>query len=226
MTPSSADLLRVGCVIVDYHAGAHLHDAVTSVLDAGVHDLVVVDNAGGGATRDALGDLAGSVRIVEPGRNLGFGAGVNRGVAVLGAVRPGPRGQSRHRPARGSLRPACRCPRAPSGVVRRGPHDPQRVRGCLPVCQDLPVALRRRRARTSRQGLAGEPLHPAVPRVGGRRGGQRRLGVGSLLPRGPRARSSSSGASTSGTSCSPRTWTCAGGRTRRAEASGPLPRPW
>jgi len=84
VTPSSADLLRVGCVIVDYHAGAHLHDAVTSVLDAGVHDLVVVDNAGGGATRDALGDLAGSVRIVEPGRNLGFGAGVNRGVAVLG----------------------------------------------------------------------------------------------------------------------------------------------
>jgi N-acetylglucosaminyl-diphospho-decaprenol L-rhamnosyltransferase len=74
---------RVGCVIVDYNAGAHLLGAVDSVLRAGVGRIVVVDNAGGGASRDALGDRAADVVLVEPGRNLGFGAGANRGVAAL-----------------------------------------------------------------------------------------------------------------------------------------------
>ncbi|HLK45279.1 MAG TPA: glycosyltransferase family 2 protein [Acidimicrobiales bacterium] len=73
---------RVGCVIVDFNAGDYLVDAVASVRAAGVVDLVVVDNAGGGASRAALGEAA-DVTIVEPGRNLGFGPGANRGVAAL-----------------------------------------------------------------------------------------------------------------------------------------------
>jgi N-acetylglucosaminyl-diphospho-decaprenol L-rhamnosyltransferase len=76
---------RVGCVIVDFHAGTHLSCAVDSVLRAGVEDVVIVDNAGGGASRRELGARAEEVAIVEPGQNLGFGAGTNRGVAALPA---------------------------------------------------------------------------------------------------------------------------------------------
>jgi N-acetylglucosaminyl-diphospho-decaprenol L-rhamnosyltransferase len=74
---------RVGCVIVDYHAGAHLTAAVDSVLAQGVDDVVVVDNAGAGESHRALGDRVGDVLVVVPGRNLGLGAGANRGVAAL-----------------------------------------------------------------------------------------------------------------------------------------------
>jgi N-acetylglucosaminyl-diphospho-decaprenol L-rhamnosyltransferase len=75
---------RVACVVVDYHAGVHLHDAAVSMLAEGADEFVVVDNAGGDESRHALGDLAEAVVVVEPSRNLGFGAGVNRGVAALG----------------------------------------------------------------------------------------------------------------------------------------------
>jgi N-acetylglucosaminyl-diphospho-decaprenol L-rhamnosyltransferase len=71
--------------MVDYHAGAYLRAAVDSVLDEGVTDVVVVDNAGGDSSARALGDAIRSVTLVAPGRNLGFGAGANRGVAALAA---------------------------------------------------------------------------------------------------------------------------------------------
>ncbi|HEV3328257.1 MAG TPA: glycosyltransferase [Acidimicrobiales bacterium] len=73
----------MGCVIVDYRAGAHLCAAVDSVLSQGVESVVVVDNAGGGASLLALGDRVRDVLVVAPGRNLGMGAGANRGVAAL-----------------------------------------------------------------------------------------------------------------------------------------------
>jgi N-acetylglucosaminyl-diphospho-decaprenol L-rhamnosyltransferase len=73
-------------VIVDYRAGEHLAAAVDSVLGQGVGDVVVVDNAGQDASARALGDRADDVVIVAPGRNVGFGAGANRGVAALGAA--------------------------------------------------------------------------------------------------------------------------------------------
>ena len=85
MTPT-ARRGRVGCVMVDFNAASHLKAAVLSVLAEGVDDLVVVDNAGDGASLQALGTLGERVHIVTPGRNLGFGAGVNRGVAVLGVA--------------------------------------------------------------------------------------------------------------------------------------------
>ena len=74
----------VGCVIVDFMAGSHLRNAVESVLAAGVKDVVVVDNAGAGSSAAALGELASAVHLVDPGQNLGMGAGSNRGVAALG----------------------------------------------------------------------------------------------------------------------------------------------
>jgi N-acetylglucosaminyl-diphospho-decaprenol L-rhamnosyltransferase len=74
---------RVACVVVDYLAGSHLHAAVASLIAEHADELVVVDNAGGGASRSALGELAGSVVLVEPARNLGFGGGANRGLAAV-----------------------------------------------------------------------------------------------------------------------------------------------
>jgi N-acetylglucosaminyl-diphospho-decaprenol L-rhamnosyltransferase len=76
---------RVGCVVVDYLAGEHLVAAVSSLRANGIDDVVVVDNAGSGAARAALGE-ADPARVIEPGQNLGFGAGANRGVAALGDV--------------------------------------------------------------------------------------------------------------------------------------------
>jgi len=76
----------VGCVIVDFSAGEHLAAAVDSIVPQGVDEVVIVDNAGGGASARALGARSELASIVEPGRNLGFGAGVNRGVAALGDV--------------------------------------------------------------------------------------------------------------------------------------------
>jgi N-acetylglucosaminyl-diphospho-decaprenol L-rhamnosyltransferase len=73
----------VGCVIVDFNAGSHLYAAVDSILAQGVDDVVVVDNAGGDTSRRALGTLTPRVALVTPGRNLGMGAGANRGMAVL-----------------------------------------------------------------------------------------------------------------------------------------------
>ena len=83
MSPASRQP-TVGCVIVDFNAGSHLVNAVESVLSSGVRDVVVVDNAGAGSSAHALGELASRVHIVEPGRNLGYGAGANRGIAALG----------------------------------------------------------------------------------------------------------------------------------------------
>ncbi len=74
---------RVGAVVVDYNVGPPLKEAVLSLLDDGITDLVVVENGAPGSTAAALGELAEQVLIVAPGENVGFGAGVNRGVAEL-----------------------------------------------------------------------------------------------------------------------------------------------
>jgi N-acetylglucosaminyl-diphospho-decaprenol L-rhamnosyltransferase len=74
---------RVGAVIVDFHAGALLANCVDSLLSEGVTNIVVVDNAPDGTARDELGDRA--VTVTETGVNLGYGRGVNRGVAMLPA---------------------------------------------------------------------------------------------------------------------------------------------
>jgi len=75
----------VAAVIVDFHAGKALSVAVRSLLDDGIERIVVVENGALGSTAGQLGELADSVQIVTPRENLGFGAGVNRGMAVLGS---------------------------------------------------------------------------------------------------------------------------------------------
>lgn len=77
-------MTTLGAVIVDYNVGPPLCDAVDSLLDEGIDEIVVVENGDPGSSARALGARADRVRIVPTSENLGFGAGVNRGMAALG----------------------------------------------------------------------------------------------------------------------------------------------
>jgi N-acetylglucosaminyl-diphospho-decaprenol L-rhamnosyltransferase len=85
----------VGAVIVDHHAGPLLAECVRSLLDDGAAPVVVVENGAPGVAQRALAPLlaqcpAADVRVVSPQRNLGYGAGANRGLAVLSGLTPPP----------------------------------------------------------------------------------------------------------------------------------------
>jgi GT2 family glycosyltransferase len=81
----SAAVRDTAVVIVNYRTRELTARAVASVLDEeDVREVVVVDNASGDGSvehlRAAFGD--GRVRVEAAGRNGGFGAGVNLGVAA------------------------------------------------------------------------------------------------------------------------------------------------
>lgn len=71
----------MGAVVVDFHAESALAQCVDSLRLEGVDDIVVVENGAPGSTPSAL--QGRGVRVVTPGLNLGYGRGVNRGVANL-----------------------------------------------------------------------------------------------------------------------------------------------
>ena len=78
----------IAAVVVDHDAGPLLDGCVRSLLDDGAARVVVVENGEAGSAAEALASLlAGNppppVHVVRPGRNVGFGAGVNRGLAAL-----------------------------------------------------------------------------------------------------------------------------------------------
>jgi N-acetylglucosaminyl-diphospho-decaprenol L-rhamnosyltransferase len=73
---------RVAAVVVDYDAGELLGQCVRSLLDDGVRRVVVVENGDPAVARRALDGL--TVPLVVTGRNLGYGAGANRGIAASG----------------------------------------------------------------------------------------------------------------------------------------------
>ena len=84
----------IGAIVVDHDAGPLLEGCVRSLLDEGAAPIVVVENGAPGSAAAALGELVGPranprLHIVRPGRNVGFGAGVNRGLAAL-AGEPSP----------------------------------------------------------------------------------------------------------------------------------------
>lgn len=81
MSDVSAD---VACVVVDYHAGPALTSCIDSLHANGVTKIVVVENGLAGSSPPALGER--DVVLVEPGQNLGYGRGVNRGAAATGPV--------------------------------------------------------------------------------------------------------------------------------------------
>jgi N-acetylglucosaminyl-diphospho-decaprenol L-rhamnosyltransferase len=85
----------IGAVVVDHDAGTLLDGCVRSLLVDGAAPVVVVENGSPGSSQAALAELlserpAAPLRLVHPGRNLGFGAGVNRGLAVLAGESPPP----------------------------------------------------------------------------------------------------------------------------------------
>ncbi|MFI5036481.1 MAG: glycosyltransferase family 2 protein [Acidimicrobiales bacterium] len=71
---------RVCAVVVDYHAEDALGACVDSLHANGVATVVVVENGEAGSSPPALEGR--DVTLVEPGLNLGYGGGVNRGVAM------------------------------------------------------------------------------------------------------------------------------------------------
>jgi N-acetylglucosaminyl-diphospho-decaprenol L-rhamnosyltransferase len=82
----------IAAVVVDHDAGPLLEGAVRSILGDGAASVVVVENGASGSTEAALASLLeehSPVRIVRPGRNVGYGGGVNRGLAAL-AAEPSP----------------------------------------------------------------------------------------------------------------------------------------
>ena len=70
----------VSAVVVDFHAGSALADCVASLRSNGVDEIVVVENGATGTAQRMVGDAG--VTVVEPGLNLGYGRGVNRGAAA------------------------------------------------------------------------------------------------------------------------------------------------
>jgi N-acetylglucosaminyl-diphospho-decaprenol L-rhamnosyltransferase len=70
---------RVVAVIVDFHAGDSLVRCISSLRENDVADIVVVENGSEGSADEVLAGL--DVTLVQPGVNLGYGRGVNRGVA-------------------------------------------------------------------------------------------------------------------------------------------------
>jgi len=85
---------RLAAIVVDHNAGALLAGCVRSLLSDGADAVVVVENGEPKSAAIALGSLlaehpGSDVVIVRPDRNLGYGSGVNRGLAVLaGAADP------------------------------------------------------------------------------------------------------------------------------------------
>ncbi|HWD54903.1 MAG TPA: glycosyltransferase family 2 protein [Acidimicrobiales bacterium] len=85
----------IAAVVVDHDTGPLLGGCVRSLLDDGAVLVVVVENGAPGGAEAALAPLLAEapalrVRVVRPGRNIGFGAGVNRGLAALAAESPAP----------------------------------------------------------------------------------------------------------------------------------------
>ena len=76
---------RWAAVVVNYEAGPLLLDSVRSLLADTSADgppaVVVVDNASRDGSADRLAAADPRARVVRTGQNLGYGSGVNRGLA-------------------------------------------------------------------------------------------------------------------------------------------------
>lgn len=85
----------IAAVVVDHDAGPLLVDCVSSLLTDGADNIVVVENGAPSSASGALKPLKAhwpkaNLVVVRPEKNLGYGAGVNRGLAVLASALPTP----------------------------------------------------------------------------------------------------------------------------------------
>lgn len=84
MTTSPGAEVCIGVVIVTYNSSAHVERLTASLKDAlssVSHRVVVVDNA---SSDDTVAALRGKgIEVIEMGRNAGYSAGINAGLAVL-----------------------------------------------------------------------------------------------------------------------------------------------
>ena len=113
MTPELA------AVIVNYNAGDELRAALRSIADemtGRAWEAVVVDNASEDGSADIAAEFAPHARIVRNTANVGFGRGVNQGVAASSA------------PLVLIINPDCRA------RARGGRRDAGRARGASAAC--------------------------------------------------------------------------------------------
>jgi N-acetylglucosaminyl-diphospho-decaprenol L-rhamnosyltransferase len=77
---------RWSAVVVNYESGPALTECVESLLAdtsaGGPPDVVVVDNGSRDGSIARLRSCCPTVRVVEPGANLGYAGGANRGIAA------------------------------------------------------------------------------------------------------------------------------------------------
>ena len=180
--------------------------ACDSLLANGVATVVVVENGEVGSVPALC--WASDVVLVSPGVNLGYGRGVNRGVArrPRDALSAGlqPRRRRARRGGRGAGGVLSTITRRRARRTARSCGPTARV---YPSSARLPELLARRLSRVARATVA-QATPPRVatarraPTVG-------RLGVGGVLLGATRPPLKRSADSTSATSCSPRRWRCA-----------------
>ncbi len=75
------DAVTLGAVVVNHNAGSLLLECVASLRAAGIAEIIVVDNASDDGSLVALADADPAVTLLPTGRNLGYGAAANLGVA-------------------------------------------------------------------------------------------------------------------------------------------------
>ncbi len=71
-------------MVVNWNAGKNLIRCIDALLEASGRldlEILVVDNASSDGSTDGLARFGACVRLVQTGGNLGFGRGVNKGVA-------------------------------------------------------------------------------------------------------------------------------------------------
>lgn len=74
--------LKTAAVVVNHDAGEALVDCVESLFADGAEPVVVVDNCSGDGSAETLARKVPSARLVRIGKNLGYGAGANRGLSA------------------------------------------------------------------------------------------------------------------------------------------------
>ncbi len=77
---------RISVIMVSYHTGAPLFEAMRAVLsDGDIHELILIDNGNSQATRKRLYDFSAQyprMRLVQGHGNIGFARGCNYGAKL------------------------------------------------------------------------------------------------------------------------------------------------